>query len=283
MSILIVVIFSDVSDDNTVGEDDKMTIVDFYNDFYEKAEKSHAHAVFCERVYGINLCQHGMADDDQIMLMLEELELDETSNVLDLGCGPGLISGDIQKKTNCRLVGLDISPVAIERADAHFGQQNLKLQFHVGDMASYEAKEELFDAILLIDTHYFIEDFLSMIPKLLGRLKEGGKIAIFSDEGKGIEGLDESQTQPHETIIGQYLTTNGIRFKGIRLYEENRAHWEKKKVVLLDLKESFEQENNLFIYNNRLGECNDHDRTLDGRYLYIIPNLHKGCSMDFLA
>jgi len=250
-----------------------MTIVEFYNDFYEKAEKSHAHAVFCERVYGINLCQHGMADDHQIMLMLDELELDDTSNVLDLGCGPGLISGYIQKKINCRLVGLDISPVAIQRAVAQFGHQNPNLQFLVGDMTSYESKNELFDAILLIDTHYFIEDFLSMIPKLLGRLKEGGKIAIFSDEGKGIEGLDESQTQPHETIIGQYLMANGMRFKGIRLYEENRAHWEKKKAVLLELKEAFEKENNQFIYSNRLGECNDHDRTLDGRYLYIITNI----------
>lgn len=249
-----------------------MTIVEFYNDFYEKAEKSHAHAVFCERVYGINLCQHGMADDHQIMLMLDELQLDETSHVLDLGCGPGLISGYIQKKINCQLLGLDVSPVAIQKAVAHFGHQNPKLQFLVGDMTTNEFKKELFDAILLIDTHYFIEDFLSLIPKLMRRLKKGGKIAIFSDEGKRIEGLDESQTQPQETIIGQYLVDHGISFKGIRLYEENKAHWEKKKEVLLELKEAFEKENNQFIYNNRLGECNDHDRTLDGRYLYIITS-----------
>jgi len=247
-----------------------MMIAEFYNNFYDRAEKSHAHAIFCERVYGINLCQHGMADDHQISLMLAELELDNESNVLDLGCGPGLISGYIQRKLNCRLVGLDISPVAIQRAVNRFGSRNQDLQFFTGNMATYDFNSELFDAILLIDTHYFIEDFPALIPTLLDRLKEKGKIAIFSDEGKGIEGLDESNTQPHETVIGQYLIAHAIRFKGIRLYEENQAHWIKKKQVLLELKDEFEEENNQFIYNNRLSECNDHDRTLDGRYLYIV-------------
>jgi len=247
-----------------------MMIAEFYNNFYDRAEKSHAHAIFCERVYGINLCQHGMADDHQISLMLAELELDNESNVLDLGCGPGLISGYIQRKLNCRLVGLDISPVAIQRAVNRFGSRNQDLQFFTGNMATYDFNSELFDAILLIDTHYFIEDFPALIPTLLDRLKEKGKIAIFSDEGKGIEGLDESNTQPHETVIGQYLIAHEIRFKGIRLYEENQAHWIKKKQVLLELKDEFEEENNQFIYNNRLSECNDHDRTLDGRYLYIV-------------
>jgi len=245
-----------------------MTIAEFYNDFYDKAEKSNAHALFCERVYGINLCQHGMADESQINLMLDEL--DGASNILDLGCGPGLISSYIERKLKCRLVGLDISPIAIQRAVDRFGSQNQDLQFLIGDMATYDFQGELFDAILLIDTHYFIEDFLSLIPKLLVRLKEKGKIAIFSDEGMGIAGLDESKTQPNETRIGQYLITNGIRFKGVRLYEENQTHWRKKKQVLLELKDEFERENNQFIYNNRLSECNHHDRTLDGRYLYII-------------
>jgi len=247
-----------------------MTIADFYNDFYDKAEKSVAHATFCERVYGINLCQHGMADTHQISLMLDELELNSSSNVLDLGCGPGLLSSYIREKLRCRLVGIDISPIAIQRAKERFGSQNQDLQFFCGDMATYDFQGELFDAILLIDTHYFIEDFLSLIPKLLERLKEKGKIAIFSDEGMGIADLDESKTQPHETLIGQYLITNGVRFKGIRLYEENKTHWIKKKQVLLELRDEFERENNQFIYNNRLSECDHHDRSLDGRYLYIV-------------
>jgi SAM-dependent methyltransferase len=247
-----------------------MTIAEFYDEFYDRAEKSHAHAVFCERVYGTNLCQHGMADDHQIALMLDELNLDEKCCVLDLGCGPGYISAYIQRKLQCRLVGLDISEIAVQRANDRFGLKNPDLQFIMGDMENSDFGNELFDAILLIDAHYFVDDFTRMIPKLLAQLKTKGKIAIFSDEGKGIEGLDESQTEPVETIIGQYLIHNQIPFKGIRLYEENRAHWIKKKEILLELKEEFDSENNQFLYNNRLAECDDHDRTLDGRYLFIV-------------
>ncbi len=254
-----------------------MTIAEFYNDFYDKAEKSQAHAMFCERVYGINLCQHGMADDEQIRLMLAELGLDHTSKVLDLGCGPGLISAYIQRKLNCRLVGLDISPLAIQRAVARFGSQNPNLQFFTGDMAAYDFQGELFDAILLIDTHYFIDDFTALIPTLLDRLTENGKMAIFSDEGQGIDGLDESNMQLHETIIGRYLTAHQVPFKGIRLYAENQAHWLKKKQVLLELKDEFEKENNQSIYDNRLSECTDHDRSFDGRYLYIVSKPQGLC------
>jgi len=156
-----------------------MTIAEFYNDFYDQAVQSKAHASFCERVYGTNLCQHGMADDQQISLMLAELGLDSSSHVLDLGCGPGLLSDEIQRKTNCQLVGIDISPIAIQRAVARFGSQNRNLRFYVGDMSTYDFKGDLFDAILLIDTHYFIDDFLSLITKLLKQLNAGGKIAIF--------------------------------------------------------------------------------------------------------
>jgi SAM-dependent methyltransferase len=244
-----------------------MTIAEFYDEFYERALDSRAHAVFCERVYGKNLCQHGMADDRQIDMMLAELGLDADSRVLDVGCGPGLISDDIQRRTGCRMVGLDISPAAIRRAA---DLQHEKLHFLVGDILRNVFPNDVFDAILLIDTHYFIDDFTSHIPLLMKRVKAGGKIAVFSDEGAGIGGRDESETKAHETIIGKSLIARGIRHKCIRLHKENAAHWRKKERVLLELRDAFEKEGNRFLYDNRLGECTEHDRSLDGRYLFII-------------
>ena len=244
-----------------------MSIAGFYDKFYEKAKNSRAHAEFCERVYGKNFCQHGMADERQIGTLLEELALKKNSRVLDVGCGPGLLSDDIQRRTGCRLVGLDISPIAVRQAAA---LQHERLQFLAGNIERCPFAAGVFDAMLFIDTHYFIEDFASFLPGWISRLREKGKIAVFSDEGKGVEGLDESKTQPHETLIGKYLAARGISYEGIRLYEENAAHWRKKQQVLVEMKEAFEKENNQFIYQQRLGECTEHDRTLDGRYLFII-------------
>jgi SAM-dependent methyltransferase len=244
-----------------------MTIAEFYDEFYERALNSRAHALFCKRVYGVNLCQHGMADDRQLRILIDELHLDSTGNVLDIGCGPGLITDYLQQQAHCRFTGIDISPKAIERA---LGLPNPDLRFIVGDVVTYDFREELFDAVLLIDTHYFIDDFPSLIPRLMDRLTPDGKLAVFSDEGKGVEGVDESKTQPHETIIGQYLIANGMAFKGICLHEENAAHWRKKRDVLLALKEEFSIENNQFLFENRMKECDEHDRDLDGRFLFIV-------------
>jgi hypothetical protein len=41
-------------------------VQEFYTDFYAATEHSRAHAEFCERVFGANLCQHGFADMAQI-------------------------------------------------------------------------------------------------------------------------------------------------------------------------------------------------------------------------
>jgi hypothetical protein len=51
----------------------------------------------------------------------------------------------------------------------------------------------------------------------------------------------------------------------------NSKHWKLKKQVLQELKIRFEEEGNMFLYNNRIEECKGN---LDEyyRFLYIIEN-----------
>ena len=44
---------------------------DFYNRFYVRTEKSRVHSQFCEYVFGVDLCQHGFADREQLALLIE--------------------------------------------------------------------------------------------------------------------------------------------------------------------------------------------------------------------
>ncbi len=48
---------------------------DFYTAFYAATEHSQAHHVFCERVFGMDLCQHGFADMAQLELLLQVTRL----------------------------------------------------------------------------------------------------------------------------------------------------------------------------------------------------------------
>lgn len=180
-----------------------MDKVEFYNEFYIKAEQSKAHRAFCERVYGKNLCQHGMADMSQIEKLLQMLNLNENSRLLDLGCGNGYITEYIQECTNSFVTGVDLSPVAIESATKRTKMKSDKLKFRTGDMMNLPYSPNAFDSIILIDTHYFIDDFEALIDKLTELVVPNGHICIFSDEGRGIQGCDDSNLQAKESLIGQ--------------------------------------------------------------------------------
>ena len=48
---------------------------DFYERYYDAMTRSRAHAAFCERVFGRNLCQHGFADMTQLDALIEAARL----------------------------------------------------------------------------------------------------------------------------------------------------------------------------------------------------------------
>ncbi|MBN2351777.1 MAG: class I SAM-dependent methyltransferase [Spirochaetales bacterium] len=242
----------------------------FYDEFYSRALKSKAHSQFCEIVYQIDLCQHGMADKKQLDLMLSYLHLDQSSTVLDLGCGPGLITNYIYAKTGCKIVGIDNSSHAIKYAKNKFETKDNKIRFIEKDMQDLHFEGDPFSAIISIDTHYFINDFLNWIPRYLTLLQKNGRFAIFSDEGMGLNDYDETNTRAAETIIGKYLMENGIAFTGVELYKENRDHWDLKYKTLLEMKQDFQKEGNEFLYDNRMGEAENETRIKGGRYLYIL-------------
>jgi cyclopropane fatty-acyl-phospholipid synthase-like methyltransferase len=67
-------------------------VLDHYERFYPAAHASPAHAKFCERVYGRNLCQDGQTDMATLDTLLTGLDLKPDDHVLDLGCGTGGIA-----------------------------------------------------------------------------------------------------------------------------------------------------------------------------------------------
>jgi acyl carrier protein len=80
-----------------------------FEKYYAKAMSSAAHAEFCQKVYGKNFGQHGMADFVQIDAMLDKLKPGAGDVVLDVGCGYGLISRYIADRTGARVVGIAAS------------------------------------------------------------------------------------------------------------------------------------------------------------------------------
>lgn len=240
----------------------------FYNEFYKRAEDSKVHSEFCRRVYGEDLCQHGMLDMNQLHRLIEVSKLDNNSKVLELGCGNGFITEYISDRTLCHITGIDIAVEAIEHAKDRTKDKWDRLFFQTMSMDSLDYKENSFDAIISIDTLYFVKDLESALKSMYRVLKPEGTAYIFYHVPPDV--VNRSGSDPAQnSMLGNVLNCLNYEYQIIEFTEENKKHWELKKQVLLELKPKFEEEDNMFLYNNRMAECMGNLGEFY-RFLYII-------------
>lgn len=243
-----------------------------YNNFFDSAEKSNAHALFCERVYGKNLCQHGLADVFQLSKLLEVLSLTESDRVLDLGCGNGFITEFLYDQTRAFFEGIDISNEAIEQARARTATMNGRLIFSVGNMNQLGFNPQTFSAAVSIDTLYYMDNLEETLKQLISILKPEGQMGLFFTEWIN-NAEDKASLLPENTALAVLLKKYNLRFTTFDLTEHEAEHWRKKVAVLEQLRPEFEKEKNLRLYNYRFSEAIRYanwDLSKRSRYLYHI-------------
>lgn len=253
---------------------------DFYENYYAAVDKSPAHHLFCERVFGRDLCQHGFMDQAQLELLLQVTQLNAAHHALDLGCGNGMIAEYISDHTGARLTGLDYIPGAISRAQNRTRAKAYRLSFTVGDINRLDLPPQTFDWIISIDTIYFSEDYAATIGALKSALKPGGQMAIFFSYGREPwipkESFPAEALPPHKTPLAEALAANNLAFTTWDLTRQEYELALRRKAVLAELKDRFAAEGNLFIYENRLGDANGISQAcedgLQARYLYRVFN-----------
>lgn len=243
-----------------------------YNNFFSTAEMSNAHALFCERVYGKNLCQHGLADIFQLNKLLEALKLTESDRVLDAGCGSGFITEYLHDRTGAFFEGIDISEEAIDHARPRTAAKNKRLAFRIGNMNHLYFKPQSFSAVVAIDTLYFVNDLEETLRQLIAVLKPGGQMGLFFTQW--IDDLSEQASLlPESTSLAVLLKKHGLKFTNFDLTEQEAEHWRKKVEVLKQLKSEFEKEGNSNLYNYRYTEAIRYanwDLSKRSRYLYHV-------------
>ncbi len=246
----------------------------WYRDFYLACSDSAAHAIFCERLYGKNLCQHGFADIAQLRKLLEVLDLNEGDVVLDIGCGNGLISEYIFDHAKAHVYGIDYVPEAIAQAKARTGDKQSLLTFEEGNLDEIGYPADSFDGIVSIDSMYMATDLTATIGQMASALKPSGRMAFYYSHVAGDASDDGLRSLlPENTPLGLALKANGLEFKTWDYTESDYAHAKLKKELAEELRDEFEQEGNLFLYKNRAGEAKgvmgDIESGLSVRYLYL--------------
>jgi cyclopropane fatty-acyl-phospholipid synthase-like methyltransferase len=237
-------------------------VKEFYSNYYQIAQNSEAHGIFCSKVYGKNFCQHGMADMNQINKLLKISNIKSNDKVLEIGCGSGYITKYIYDATNCSLTGIDLSEKAIEIAKNKYTLENNKLNFISVDMNKISSIKEEFDFIIAIDSLFFSGKIKHLLLSLGNLLRIKGKLFTFMIYPNEQEKLN----------FEKHLNELNYKFQKYDFTKENTKHWELKSKVLVNLKNLFLAENNMFLYKNRITECNSLIGQFE-RYLYEIQKI----------
>jgi SAM-dependent methyltransferase len=249
---------------------------DFYDKFYAAIERSPAHHEFCERAYGIDLGQHGFADLDQLDLLQRVTRMGPSHNVLDAGCGNGLIAEHLSDSTGARVAGLDYIESAVLAAQRRTAAKSDRLSFAVGDINRLALPAGAFDIILSIDTIYFSEDYAATIQAMKHALRPGGQLMFFYSHGREPwvpkEEFNADTLPANRTPLADALRANGLAFHTWDLTTNDFRLAQRRKEVLEELKPQFEAEGLMFIHDNRMGDAlgirQAIEEGLHARYLY---------------
>lgn len=246
----------------------------YYQKFYPAARASPAHSKLCDRVFGIDLTQEGMADMTALHHLLQLLNPKEGEHLLDLGCGAGVIAEYIAEKTGVKVTGLDYAEPAIEEAKERTRDKRNRLSFLTGDMNALELPEQSFDTVISIDTLYWVEDLTNTMAQVAKLLKPGGQMGIFMLQYVP-DGRKANEYSAEETPLGKSLSEIGLSFKAYDYSIQNDAFWHRNYQAAKDLQEEFEAEGNGFIPASLIRESEEDflpfiEKGTLARYLYHV-------------
>jgi SAM-dependent methyltransferase len=112
--------------------------------------------------------------------LLKLCHVDQYSTVLDVGCGVGLTSCYIAQNHKVRVVGIDLRPSMIERANQYAKQAQLRdfVRFEVADTQDLPMSDDVYDAVICESVLAFVPDQKQAIKEWIRVTKPGGYIGF---------------------------------------------------------------------------------------------------------
>lgn len=126
---------------------------------------------------------------------------DQPWDVLDLGCGTGLVGAQIAPYAR-QLVGIDLAPNMIEQARARNIYTDLRCVDLVAALSRNEASEERYDIVTAADVFIYVGKLDEVIPAIRRALRPGG---LFAFSAEAAEPLRDPRSEGYRLgVMGRY-------------------------------------------------------------------------------
>src|SRR3972149_10026061 len=114
--------------------------------------------------------------------LIRKTGINADSYVLDIGSGVGGPAIYIAEKTKCRITGIDISDVGVERARQFAKESGLsdRVTFHLGDAMEMSFPDITFDVAISINVMNVFKDKKGLFQQVTRVLKPDGIFALLS-------------------------------------------------------------------------------------------------------
>jgi ubiquinone/menaquinone biosynthesis C-methylase UbiE len=103
---------------------------------------------------------------------------DIKGETLEVGCGIGHTSDDINKRFDGKLTALDYDPELVESAKKLHGKKDIK--FLSGDGRALPFKDQSFDTVISMNTFHHIEGHQKAIKEVFRVLRPGGSFYLMN-------------------------------------------------------------------------------------------------------
>jgi len=113
--------------------------------------------------------------------LIEQLNFNETSHILDIGCGLGGATRYLVSKYKSRVTGIDLTPEYIETGNALCRWLNLDkdMTLHEGSALDMPFEDNMFDGGYMLHVAMNIEDKSSLFSEIYRVLKPGASFGIY--------------------------------------------------------------------------------------------------------
>ena len=170
--------------------------------------------------------------DRSTKFIIEKFKMDDTKDVVEFGCGPGLYTHKFAE-TGARVTGIDVSANSIKYAKDQADKAGLDIDYIVADYLSFNT-DKRFDLILLIFTDLCVlspDQRSILLNKFRTYLKPDGKLFMDVSSYAAFDAKAETATYEKNQLYGFWSPNDYYGFLNTFKYEDEKVSLDKHTII----------------------------------------------------